>query len=146
MRQHLPSIHTYASASLCSPVFYSILFLFHADCDPLNWFYNPLMGRDSQPSLGMVNKRYTPHSVMDTAIWPLHPTLQDMGVQMWPQNPSQHSDPGSYSPLLGVRIREENYLLISLFWSKDLIWQMQKLRLRRKKWFVQGHTARLWES
>lgn len=100
----------------------------------------------TQPSLALVNKRHTPRSVPDTTIWPLHPSLQNVGIWMWPQNPSQHNDPGSNSQSPRVRIRNETYLLWSLFWLKALISQTQKLSLQRKKWFVQGHTARLWES
>lgn len=144
MRQHLPAMLCYASAVLGSPVVYSILFLMlivihWIDFTTHSWVM-------TQPSLGSVNKRRTPHSVTDTAIWLLHPSLQNMGIWMWPQNPSQHSDPGSNSQSPGIRIRGETYRSLSLFWSKALILQMQKLSLRRKKWFVQGHTARLWES
>lgn len=80
---------------------------------------------------------------MDTATWPLPPILHNIGVQMWPQNPSQHSDPGSYSPLHGVRIREENNLLVSLLCSKALLWQTQR---REKKQFVQDHTQDLGQT
>ena len=70
---------------------------------------------------------------MGTATWPLHPILHNVGVRMWPQNPSQHRDPGSYSPSHGVRIREENDLLGSLLCSKALIQQTQRLRAQKEK-------------
>lgn len=53
---------------------------------------------------------------------------------------------GSRKPyaLTGVRTRDQINWLLSALWSKTLILQIQKVRLRKKKWFVQGHTARTW--
>lgn len=39
----------------------------------------------TQPSLCTANKKYAPHSVTDTDIWPLCPSLQNWGIWMWPQ-------------------------------------------------------------
>lgn len=76
MRQHLPATLCYASAVLGSPVVYSILFLMLI---VIHWIaFTTHSWVMTQPSLGMVNKGRTPHSVTDTAIWPLHPSLQNM--------------------------------------------------------------------
>lgn len=65
-----------------------------------------------------------------------------MGVWVWPQNPSQHSDPGS---LESASAMKPTYTL-SLFWPQALFSQIQKLSLRRNQWSGQGHTTRPWES
>lgn len=142
MRQHLPSILCYASAILCSSVFYH--FLFYAMIYILiSQLTNGLICslacvwwiRGTHPTLWrtlLTDRWCTPLS----RIW--WESIHDLRILLNTVSRHLQSITGSQNPRWSI--------LIILFWSKALILRTWKLMLRRKKWFFQGHTARPWVS